>query len=140
MWNTFHSYERALGAVEEILSELKLSYLDLCLIHWPMGYQEGGELFPKNGEKMLYSDVDYLETWRALEQKVKEGKIRSIGLSNFSKEQVERVASSGTVKPSALQVDDCFCGKNANAVFRSNFTRTTNRRTCKSSVPNRESY
>lgn len=105
VWNTFHSYERALGAVEEILSELKLSYLDLCLIHWPMGYQEGGELFPKNGEKMLYSDVDYLETWRALEQKVKEGKIRSIGLSNFSKEQVERVASSGTVKPSALQVE-----------------------------------
>jgi aldehyde reductase len=105
VWNTFHSHQRALDAVDTILEELRIPYLDLCLIHWPMGYKEGGELFPKKGDKMEYSDVDYLDTWKALEEKVKEQKIRSIGLSNFGIEQIKRVIANGSIRPAVLQVE-----------------------------------
>lgn len=104
VWNTFHSYDLAIKAVNEILSDLQLDYLDLCLIHWPMGYKENGELFPKTGEKMVYSEVDYLDTWKALETKVNENKIRSIGLSNFSNNQIQRIIDNGKIKPTVLQV------------------------------------
>lgn len=56
----------ALKNVEMILDELKVDYLDLCLIHWPFGYaEETGDLFPKNQDGIAQmSDVDYLDTWR----------------------------------------------------------------------------
>ncbi|OZC11234.1 oxidoreductase, aldo/keto reductase family protein [Onchocerca flexuosa] len=92
VWNTFHSYEMAKKNIDILLNELRLDYLDLCLIHWPQGYEEGGEFFPKrpDGEKFKYSDADYLDTWRAMEEYVKMKKIRSIGLSNFNHKQILR--------------------------------------------------
>ena len=105
VWNTFHSHDLAIKAVDEILNDLQLDYLDLGLIHWPMGFKEGGEFFPKVGEKMLYSEVDYLETWQALEIKLKEKKIRSIGVSNFNASQIQRIIDNGTIKPAILQIE-----------------------------------
>ena len=61
-------------------------------------------MFPRIGDKIQYSDVDYLETWKALEKKVEEGKIRSIGLSNFNIAQIQRVIDNGKIKPVALEV------------------------------------
>lgn len=90
--------------MDEILNDLQLNYLDLCLIHWPMGYKEGGDLFPKVGDKMQFSFVDYLETWKALETKVNDGKIRSIGVSNFNSNQIQRLIDNGKIKPSVLEV------------------------------------
>ena len=87
-----------------MLKRFRTNYLDLVLIHWPHGFQEGGELFPKVGDEIQYSDVDYLETWKALEKKVDEGKIRSIGLSNFNKDQIQRIIDEGKIRPAVLQV------------------------------------
>jgi len=48
IWNTQHSCKEALKAIDQILEELQLQYLDLLLIHWPQGYQENTtEFFPK---------------------------------------------------------------------------------------------
>ncbi|TKR79924.1 hypothetical protein L596_014074 [Steinernema carpocapsae] len=108
IWNTFHSYNAATGLVDQMLEDLQLEYLDLCLIHWPMGYQEGGELFPKygeHGEKMHYSDVDYIETWKAMEDMVAAGKIAAIGISNFSEAQIKRVLAAAKIAPAYLQVE-----------------------------------
>jgi len=106
IWNTHHSYEKASEAIGDMLKDLQVSYLDLCLIHWPMGYQEGNGMFPvdKNG-KNIYSDVDYLDTWKALENAVKTGKIRNIGVSNFNIKQLERILDSCTIKPQVVQVE-----------------------------------
>lgn len=104
MWNTCHSYERCLEAVDGMLKRFRTSYLDLVLIHWPHGFQEGGDDFPKIGDKIQYSDVDYIGTWKALEAKVREGKIRSIGLSNFNKDQIQRIIDEGEIRPAVLQV------------------------------------
>ena len=57
----------------------------------------------ENG-KFILSDVDYVETWKAMEECVELGLTKSIGLSNFNSEQIERVLSVATVKPVTNQV------------------------------------
>jgi aldehyde reductase len=75
-------------AVEKSLRLLKVDYLDLYLIHWPMGYQylnNGETLFPKNDkDEWLFSDDDYVDTWTGLEALVDAGLVKSIGVSNFN--------------------------------------------------------
>jgi len=106
IWSTYHSYQKAGECIDISLRDLQLPYLDMCLIHWPMGYLEGGDKFPKDANgKFIYSDIDFTETWRAMEDAVTAGKIKSIGLSNFNKDQTERLIKEGRVKPSNLQVE-----------------------------------
>ena len=67
--------------------------------------QEGGEKVPTDESgKTLYSDVDYLETWPMMEELVKMGLTKSIGISNFNKDQIERVLSIATIVPATNQV------------------------------------
>jgi len=85
---------------------LGLDYVDLYLIHWPFGYQEGGDPFPvdKDG-KTLPSDVDYLDTWKAMEEIYKSGKAKAIGISNFNSEQINRILANCEVVPAVNQVE-----------------------------------
>jgi aldehyde reductase len=107
LWNTFHAPKDVRPAIERTLKNLNLSYLDLYLIHWPMGYQESGtELFPRNeAGDILYSDVDYLDTYKALETLVDAGLTKSIGLSNFNARQVDRICSNARIQPVVNQVE-----------------------------------
>jgi len=106
IWNTYHSAARVGQCLQKTLTALQLDYLDLLLIHWPMGYKEGDELFPKDeNDQVLYSDVDFIETWKAMEKLVEEGKVKSIGLSNFSEKQIERILIEGKIKPVMNQIE-----------------------------------
>jgi diketogulonate reductase-like aldo/keto reductase len=53
---------------------------------------------------MRFSDVDYMDTWRALEKAVSDGKVRAIGLSNFNSKQIQRVIDNCKIHPDVLQV------------------------------------
>jgi aldehyde reductase len=106
LWNTYHRPDLVEKNVRMTLDDLGLDYLDLYLIHWPTAYQEDGEKFPKDSEgNILFSDVDYLDTWKALEGLVKKGLAKSIGLSNFNKAQITRVLEEGSIKPAMLQIE-----------------------------------
>lgn len=71
-----------------------------------MLFQEELEDFPKDAEgNIIYSDVDYLDTWKAMEAAQKKGLTKTIGLSNFNKAQITRVLENATVKPAVLQVE-----------------------------------
>lgn len=106
LWNTFHSPNLVRTALETTLKNLKLDYIDLYLIHWPMGYKEGVDLFPKDAnEKVLFSEVDFVDTWKAMEEMVEAGLTKSIGLSNFNSKQVERVLQLAKIKPVVNQVE-----------------------------------
>lgn len=109
-WNTFHSTHLVRPAIEQSLAKLKLDYLDLYLIHWPFGFQEGGDLFPRKPEAesptdCILSDVDYLDTWKGMEEVQQAGLAKTIGLSNFNAEQTERVLSAAKIKPVCNQVE-----------------------------------
>ncbi|KAL4714715.1 hypothetical protein ACJJTC_002574 [Scirpophaga incertulas] len=106
LWNTFHQPELVRGALEATLKNLNLQYLDLYLIHWPQGYKEGGDLFPTDeAGNIQFSEVDYVDTWKAMEPLVAEGLVKSIGISNFNSQQVERLLQNTTVKPVTNQVE-----------------------------------
>ncbi|PNF29306.1 hypothetical protein B7P43_G08940 [Cryptotermes secundus] len=68
--------------------------------------QEDGDLMPTDSDgNIVLSDVDYLDTWRQMEKCVHLGLTRSIGLSNFNSQQIDRVLANATIKPVNLQVE-----------------------------------
>lgn len=106
LWNTFHRPDLVEGSVRATLKNLELSYLDLYLMHWPLAYKEDGDLFPVDDEgKILFSDVDFVDTWKAMEKLVSLGLVKSIGLSNFNKSQIEKILAIATVAPVVNQVE-----------------------------------
>ncbi|XP_015042817.2 1,5-anhydro-D-fructose reductase isoform X1 [Drosophila pseudoobscura] len=114
LWNVHHDP----GYVEPIcrkqLRTLGLDYIDLYLMHMPVGYKYVNEetLLPKDDEGNLQlSDVDYLDTYKAMEKLVKQGLVRSIGVSNFNSEQLARILANCEIKPVTNQVE-CSPGLN----------------------------
>uniref|UniRef100_A0A336L7T8 CSON005660 protein n=1 Tax=Culicoides sonorensis TaxID=179676 RepID=A0A336L7T8_CULSO len=106
LWNTMHRPDLVRPALENTLKHLKLQYLDLYLIHWPMAYKEDGALFPEDANgKVIYSDVDYLDTWKEMEKCVEAGLTKSIGVSNFNSKQLERLLAACKIKPVTNQVE-----------------------------------
>lgn len=107
LWNTFHDPKLVEGILKESLKNLGTTYLDLYLIHWPVAYKSGGDLFPKNenGDIQFDTATDYVDTWLAMEEVCKKGLTKSIGLSNFNKDQIDRVLMKSTIKPAMLQIE-----------------------------------
>jgi diketogulonate reductase-like aldo/keto reductase len=74
-------------------------------------FQESEDGHPKDeNNKLIFSDVDYVDTWKAMENCVKQGLTKSIGLSNFNSEQIQRVLDIATIKPVVNQVLVLNCG------------------------------
>lgn len=94
VWNTNRGYKKTLLAFEETLKKLDLDYLDLYLIHWPAS--------PSQFEN--WNEIN-LDTWRALEKLYKEGKVKSIGISNFRKHHLEIILDNYEIKPMINQLE-----------------------------------
>jgi diketogulonate reductase-like aldo/keto reductase len=74
-------------------------------------FQEGENGIPKDeNNQLIFSDVDYVDTWKAMEECVKQGLTKSIGLSNFNSEQIQRVLDIASIKPVVNQVLVLNCG------------------------------
>ncbi|PSR99104.1 aldo/keto reductase [Coniella lustricola] len=109
LWNTHHKAEDVEKAVDASLADLQTDYLDLYLIHWPVAFRKinDAERFPINQETfgMDIIDVPLTETWKALEAIVKKGKVRSIGVSNFTAAKIEEIWDTAEIKPVANQIE-----------------------------------
>src|SRR5215471_19565613 len=86
LWNSNHRPERVEPAFKASLDRLRLDYLDLYLIHTPFAFQPGDDQDPRdqNGNVIYDKGVTLLDTWRALEGLVDEGRCKAIGLSDVS--------------------------------------------------------
>lgn len=106
LWNTFHPPHLVEPALKMSLENLKLDYLDLYLIHWPQAYQEGDSLFPVDETgKTAYSDAHFKATWRAMEDCVRKGLTKSIGVSNFNSQQLTEILSDCSIAPVVNQIE-----------------------------------
>ena len=87
-------------SVRASLDFLQLNYLDLVLIHAPWGQEP-----LKRSRQETFVHYDILTTWHVLEDLVREGLIHSIGLSNFTQRQIERIWQNAKIKPANLQLE-----------------------------------
>ncbi|KAM4676570.1 aldo-keto reductase family 1 member C3-like isoform 2-T2 [Discoglossus pictus] len=92
LWSTYHTPELVRHAMEKSLNDLQMDYLDLFIIHTPIEFKPGDDLFPvdANGD-VIYHNTDIRDTWEALEKCKDAGLIRSIGVSNFNRRQLELI-------------------------------------------------
>src|SRR4029434_4141513 len=99
--------ERVKPAFEESLKRLQLDYLDLYLIHTPFAFQPGDVQDPRdaNGSVIYDRGVKLLDTWRAVEELVDEGKCKAIGLSDIGLERVKEIFEAATIKPAVVHVE-----------------------------------
>lgn len=75
-----------------------MDYVDLYLMHWPSAFKSGKVLRPTDGNgNVLTDDIDYVETYKAMEELVSSGKVKAIGVSNFSHAELERLLSKATI-------------------------------------------
>jgi len=88
LWNDRRSYDGALAAFDESLKRLKLDFVDLYLIHWPGVSGEG-----------------FLDAWRALIRLKEEGRVKSIGVSNFQVKHLQRLIDETGVAPVLNQIE-----------------------------------
>lgn len=107
LWNTNHRPERVAPAFEASRRRLQLDYIDCYLIHTPFAFQPGEEQDPRDEQgRVIYdSGVTLIETWRALERLVDEGRCKSIGLSDVTLKVVEEIVAAARIKPAVVQVE-----------------------------------
>jgi aldehyde reductase len=107
LWNSNHRSERVAPAFEASLARLALQYLDLYLIHTPFAFQPGDNQDPRdqNGNVLYDRDVTLLDTWKALETLVDNGRCRAIGLSDVTLDTLKPVYESARIKPAVVQVE-----------------------------------
>lgn len=89
VWNADQGYDKTLAAFDQTIKDLQMDYLDLYLIHWP------------NEEDFNLT----LDTWKALETLYAQGKVKAIGVSNFSEKQLKEVFAMAKVKPMVNQIE-----------------------------------
>lgn len=92
----FKDYQTVKQSIDESLQKLGLDYLDLLLIHAPEPWAEF------HGENHYFKEN--LEVWRAMEEAVKDGKVRSIGISNFEKADLTNILENCSIKPVVNQL------------------------------------
>lgn len=80
-----YPYQKCKVAIDATLERLDMDYLDLLLFHQPYG--------------------EYVDGWRAMEEAVREGKVRSVGLSNFNERKIRQILDVATIKPAVIQVE-----------------------------------
>jgi len=92
-----NDHGRVKAAFEDSLQKLDLEYIDLYLLHWPVASGPNGSLQPEESPT-------YVETWKEMEKLVETGKVKTLGVSNFSIKTLEVLLASAKIVPAVNQV------------------------------------
>lgn len=91
-------YEGTKKAIDEALARFSLDYIDLLLIHSPQPWIEVNRIADRHFKGNLAN-------WRAMEEALKAGKVRAIGVSNFLIEDIDNILDNGTITPAVNQIE-----------------------------------
>ncbi len=115
LWNTYHGKEYVRPALERTLRDLKLDYLDLYLVHFPIAqrfvpferrYPPGWFFDPHAPQpRMEFERVSLTETWEAMAALVTAGLVRNIGVCNMNTALLRDLLTTATVRPAVLQIE-----------------------------------
>ncbi len=107
LWNNNHRPERVKPAFEASRQRLQLDYVDCYLIHTPFAFQPGDDQDPRDehGQVIYDPGVTLIETWRALEHLVDDGRCKSIGVSDVNLDKVREIFDAARIKPAVVQVE-----------------------------------
>jgi diketogulonate reductase-like aldo/keto reductase len=107
LWNTNHRPERVKPAFEASCQRLQTDYIDCYLIHTPFAFQPGDDQDPRDvfGHVIYDGEITLLDTWRALESLVDEGRCKSIGLSDIALEALKKIVAAARIKPAVVQIE-----------------------------------
>ncbi|KAI1438865.1 Aldo/keto reductase [Xylaria sp. CBS 124048] len=110
VWNHLHEPDEVKWSLEESLRKLRLDYVDLFLVHWPIASHRNEDYSVKLGpdgrhitKKELTENPE--PTWRAMEELLAAGKTRAIGVSNWRISDFKKLLAFATVKPHANQIE-----------------------------------
>ncbi|TFY70350.1 hypothetical protein EVG20_g2661 [Dentipellis fragilis] len=107
VWVTYHS--RVEECLDQTLANLGTDYLDLYLIHWPVPLNPNGNdpIYPlrPDGTRDIDHACSLADTWRQMEALQKKGKVRSIGVSNFSERKLEEILPTAEIIPAVNQIE-----------------------------------
>jgi len=107
LWGTYHS--RVEECLDETLSNLGTDYLDLYLIHWPVAMNPNGNhpQFPTRPDGKRDIDLSWKlsDTWKQMEAVLKKGKVKAIGVSNFSEAKLEEILPTAEIVPAVNQLE-----------------------------------
>ncbi|KIW31029.1 uncharacterized protein PV07_02713 [Cladophialophora immunda] len=101
LWNTAHQPKHVRPALEQTLRDLRVPYLDLYLMHWPVAFLPG----QKPGRTVIDQDTSIHDTWAAMEALVAANLTRRIGVSNFSPRQLDELLAKCKVRPWAHEFE-----------------------------------
>jgi diketogulonate reductase-like aldo/keto reductase len=107
LWNDKHSPKDVIASCERSLADLRLSYLDLYLIHWPFPnfHAPGCDVTARSKDSKPYIHANYMKTWAAMEELHKRGLVRHIGTSNMTIPKLKLVLRDAKIKPAANEME-----------------------------------
>ncbi len=107
LWNDKHAEDDVIASCEKSLADLRLSYLDLYLVHWPFPnfHPPGCDVTARSKDARPYIHTSYMKTWRSMEKLVERGLVRHIGTSNMTVPKLKRVLEDATIKPAVNEME-----------------------------------
>lgn len=106
LWNTNHAHNRVIKACKDTLSDLKLDYLDLYLMHFGIAIAPGGKDEPLGGDGYVVTEkVSLQETWAAMEELTQSGLVKAIGVANFTAPMLLDLMSYAKIHPAVNQIE-----------------------------------
>ncbi|KAF7974020.1 hypothetical protein HWV62_13533 [Athelia sp. TMB] len=106
LWSTYH--DRVEECLDQTLSRIGTDYLDLYLIHWPVRLIPDGDKFiplREDGTRNVDTNWNMSDTWKSMEAMVKKGKVKAIGVSNFSEKVLEEILPTAEIIPAVNQLE-----------------------------------
>lgn len=105
LWNNAHGSEDVQPALEKTLADLRIDFLDLYLIHWPVIIRKEVLFHERASDLVALEDMPIAKTWQVMEKMVTKGLCKHIGVSNFSIDKLSKLLETAEINPEMNQIE-----------------------------------